>query len=317
MTQHLDSVLSTDYSDFRVVVIDNGSTDGSLEFLATQHPHVEVVGNRRNLGFVLAYNSAIASVATEYFVLLNNDLSVEPDWLRELIAHAREGKVAALTPKMLFYNDKRRINAAGGNCDVYGIGWNRGNSEIDKGQYNSPDECFYGNGAALLISKEAWRDVGPFDERYFMYGEDLDWCWRARLKGYRILYVPASRVYHRWLGSRGSIFYFLERNTLSNILKNYSLASLLKVMPTYLALKLLKTLWALKNTRSRNRFFTLKAIWWNAANLKETWKKRMQVQSLRIVSDAYVQRLMTKESFELLLWLKKSSHPILTSFHGR
>jgi GT2 family glycosyltransferase len=316
LTQHLASILATDYGNFRVVIIDNGSTDGSLEFLAAHYPHVEIIRNKCNQGFVLAYNAAMASVATEYFALLNNDVSVEPDWLKKLVHHAQGKEVAALTPKMLFFHDRGRINAAGGNCDIYGTGWNRGNDEVDRGQYDKVEETFYGNGAALLISKKAWQDVGSFDERYFMYGEDVDWCWRARLKGYKVLYVPSSRVYHHWLGSKGPIFYLLERNTLSNITKNYSLRILFKIMPTYIAIKLLKTLWAFKNVRGGGKVLALKAILWNIANFKETWESRVGIQSSRRVSDAEIQRLMVKGSFELLLGMNKSSHPILESFRG-
>jgi GT2 family glycosyltransferase len=316
LTQHLASVLATDYRNFRVTIIDNGSTDGSLEFLAAHCPHVEIIRNNRNKGFVLAYNAAIASVGTEYFALLNNDVSVEPDWLKILIHHAQGKKVAALTPKMLFFHDRGRINAAGGNCDIYGTGWNRGNDEVDRGQYEKIEETFYGNGAALLISKKAWHDVGSFDERYFMYGEDVDWCWRARLKGYKILYVPSSKVYHRWLGSKGPIFYLLERNTFSNIIKNYGLRVLVKIVPTYIAIKFLKTLWAFKNAKRGGKFLALKAICWNIANFRDTWEKRLEVQSSRVASDANIQRLMVKGSFELLLWMNKISHPILESFHA-
>ncbi len=314
LVQHLDSVLATDYDPLQVVVIDNGSTDGSAEFLEAKYPEVRVIKQRRNNGFAQAYNQAIESVDTEYFALLNNDVSVDPTWLHALVSRVKGEKIAALTPKMLFFHDRRRINAAGGNCDFYGAGWNRGNSEIDVGQYDQSEETFYGNGAALLISRKAWQDVGAFDERYFMYGEDLDWCWRARLKGYKILYVPDSKVYHRWLGSGGPVFSSLERHWLSNLLKNYSLSTLFKIMPGYVAIKLLKTFWALKNAKDSDKFIILKAVWWNMRHLGKTWGKRVRVQSSRSVPDDEIRRLMSKGSFELLLGLKRIRHPILQAY---
>jgi hypothetical protein len=307
-------VLATDYDHLRVVVIDNGSTDGSSEFLTARYPKVKVIKQRRNNGFALAYNMAIESVGTEYFALLNNDVSVDPTWLKTLVSHVEGEKVAALTPKMLFFHDRRRINAAGGSCDFYGTGWNRGNNEVDMGQYDLLEETFYGNGAALLVSRKAWQDVGVFDERYFMYGEDLDWCWRARLKGYKILYVPTSKVYHRWLGSRGPMFYSLERHWLSTLLKNYGMSTLFKIMPRYFAIKLLKTFWAFKNAKGGDKFFILNAVWWNMKHLKKTWEKRVQIQSSRSVPDEEIQRLMSKDSFELLLGLKRIRHPILKAY---
>jgi GT2 family glycosyltransferase len=311
LAENLESVLATDYSNFEVIVVDNNSSDGSVEFLNEKYPDVRVLRHNRNLGFSRAYNKALSSVNTEYFALLNNDVSVEPSWLATLISYVEKDRVAALTPKMLLLRDRRRINAAGGNCDVYGTGWNRGNSETDRGQYDKSEETFYGNGGALLIRKQVWQEVGTFDEHYFMYGEDLDWCWRARLRGYRIIYVPESRVYHSWLGSKGKIFYFLERHWLSNVLKNYTLQTLFKIMPRYIIIKLLKMIWVFKNAKPDNKFFVPKAILWNLKHLKKTWEKRVKVQNLRDVSDSHIQRLMFKKSFELLLRFGNLSHPAL------
>jgi len=307
----LDSLLATNYSRFNVVVIDNGSTDGSAELLKSNYPNVKVIKHRQNYGYAIGYNFVIDTLKDEYIVLLNNDILVKPDWLKELMAYVKNDGVAAVAPKMKFLHNKTLINAAGGSCDIYGVGFNRGNGEVDMKQYDVVQEVFYGNGGALLIKKRVWREIGSFDERYFMYGEDLDWCWRARLKGYKIIYVPHAKVYHRWRGSGGSMVTLLEKHWLSTILKNYGLKTLIKIMPKYLALKALKTLWLITHVKSSERFAFIHAILWNLLNLRGTWRKRVQIQTSRRLPDAEIQKHMFKRSFELLLGLGKLKHPIL------
>jgi len=310
----LKSVFGIDYSNFEVRLIDNGSTDGSVEFVRKNYPQVKIVEHGVNHGFALGYNLVVDSVESEFVAFLNNDVLVEPDWLKKLIPYAKQEDVAAVTSKMLFLSDNGRINAAGGNCDVYGVGWNRGNGEVDVGQYDEAEEVFYGSGGALLIKKKVWEDVGPFDERYFLYGEDLDWCWRARLKGYKIIYVPDAKVYHYWRGSKAPMGCFLEKHWLATLLKNYSLKTLVKTLPRYLALKFLKSIWLLKNGEKEEKLAVFEALIWNLINLKDTWKKRIIIQTFRKVTDGEVQKRMYKGSFELLAGLGKFQHPFLKRY---
>lgn len=311
LKQCLNSLLATDYPNLKIIVIDNGSTDGSAEFITSNYPNVKVIKHDHNYGYARAYNLVIDAIQSEYIVLLNNDILVEPSWLKELVSYAENDDVAAIAPKMKFLHDKTRINAAGGNCDLYGVGWNRGNGEVDMGQYDAVQEVFYGNGAALLVKKKVWREIGPFDERYFMYGEDLDWCWRARLKGYKIIYVPYAEVYHHWRGSGAPMVYLLEKHWLSTILKNYSLKTLILLMSKYLALKGLKAIWLIAHAERHEKLTVLKSILWNLTNLRKSWKKRVQIQMLRARTDVEIQKYMFKGSFELSMWLKKLKHPVL------
>lgn len=309
----LYSVLATNYPNFQVTVIDNASTDGSAEFIEENYPEVKLIKFKENYGFAKAYNLALKSVKSKYIGLLNNDIEVEPDWLEKLIFHMeKDEKVAAANPKMLFIQDRKRINAAGGCCDIYGVGWNRGNGERDKGQYDKVEEVFYANGAAMLIREKAWREVGPFDERYFLYGEDLDWCWRARLKGYKILYVPEAKVYHFWRASSGKIISLLEKHWAASILKNYSLKTLVTLMPRFIILKTLKGLWLVKNGKTLNeKTAVIESFLWNMKNLRKTLEKRQKIQIERKITDEAITEKMFRGSFELLLWCGVLRHPIL------
>jgi GT2 family glycosyltransferase len=311
----LDSLLKTHYPRFEIIVIDNCSSDDSVEFVKKNYPSVKIIQNSKNLGYACAINSALELVESEYVAFLNNDIVVEPDWLRQLVLYTSVSEVAAVNPKILFLGNEKIINAAGGSCDIYGVGWNRGNGEFDKGQYDMVKEVFYVNGTAMLTRKSVWKEVGAFDERYFLYGEDLDWCWRARLKGYKLLYVPSARIYHQWRGSRGPIIEFLERHWLASFLKNYSFKTICILFPRYLILKFLKAIWLMKNGRGlREKFAVFQGFLWNLVNFKGTWLKHLLVQVSRKVSDKEIRRCMYKGSFELSVWVGKIKHPLAKQF---
>jgi GT2 family glycosyltransferase len=309
----LDSVLATDYNDFDVIVIDNASTDGSVEFVKKNYPQIKLVENKKNYGFAAALNKNSDALRSEYIAFLNNDVVVESKWLGILVDYMEKSRVvAAANPKILFLQDRKKVNSAGGNCDIYGVGWNRGNGEMDNGQYDKVEEVFYANGAALVIRKEAWLDVGKFDEDYFLYGEDLDWCWRARLKGYKILYSPEAKIYHRWMGSGGSMIQLLEMHWMTNLLKNYTPRTLCAITPKYFTLKMLKAAWLMRNGEQLpEKLAVFKAFVWNLKNFRKTWRKHSIIQLSRKMSDKQIQKSMYNGSFELQLWLGKMKHPLI------
>ena len=312
----LDSIFGMNYPRFKVVVVDNASNDGSLFSVKEKFPNARVIENCRNHGFAKAYNMVLEKIESDFIVLLNNDVQVEPQWLNELMPYiCREDDVSAVTPKMLFMQNTSAINAAGGKCDIYGSGWNRGNGEKDSGQYEKVEEVFYANCGAVVIRKNAWKDVGSFDEQYFLYGEDLDWCWRARLKGYRIYYVPHSRIYHQWRASNGPMIPLLERNWLTTTIKNYDSATLLKIAPKLVALKAAVGTWLLLKGRGPSeKLAVFDGFLWNLKHFRETWKKRLLVQASRKIDDKEIQKYMYNGSLELALRLGRIRHPITTNW---
>jgi len=309
----LNSIFRMNYPNFKVLVIDNASWDSSPLVVKQEFPRAKLVEHRRNHGFAKAYNMALVDVDSEFIVLLNNDVKVEPDWLNELI-HVISGddKISAVTPKMLFKHDTNLINAAGGKCDIYGSGWNRGNGENDIGQYEKIEEVFYVNFGAVVIRKNAWKDVGSLDEQYFLYGEDLDWCWRARLKGYKIYYIPQARVYHEWRGSRGPMIPLLERNWLMTAIKNFDSVTLLKLAPRFVSLKAAVGVWLLLKGRSLSEKFAVpNGFIWNLKKFGQIWKNRLLIQASRKIDDSEIRRFMYNGSLELSLGLRRIRHPIV------
>ncbi len=205
------------------------------------------------------------------------------------------------------------MNAVGGS--LYTCQKHRGSGEIDRGQYDRVEEVFYGVGAVLLLKKSVWHKIGGFDERYFTTAEDVDWSWRARIAGYKIVYVPQGVAYHHWLSSIGRsehLIYMAESHQISNFVKNYQVSTQLKLIPVLLAIKLSKIIYLVAFRRNTKlAWVTVKAIWWNLSNLRGSMKKRKEINTFRKIDDREIQTLMIKGSLEVSLGLRKIKHPAI------
>jgi len=236
----LRSLYESSYSHFEAIVVDNGSTDGSVEAVRKDFPGVILIENRRNLGYGAGCNVGINASKGEYIVLMNNDVFVIRDWLKALLeACVKHKRVGFFQPKILFEFDKGRINTAGNMIHVAGFGLCRGIGEFDRGQYDEETEIGFASGACVLFRREILRDVGLLDPIFFAFNEDTDWGWRALLYGWRSLYVPSAVVHHQLGHSWGRVltarkFYYLERNRVLMLLKNYSRRSLAILLPLLL-----------------------------------------------------------------------------------
>jgi GT2 family glycosyltransferase len=190
-----------------VVVIDSASTDGSQELLAAQFPDVRVVPLQRRPGIAAAFNACIAHTDGDAVVLLNNDTEVDPGWLAALAAAlAAQPQAGSFASKVLFMKDRATINAAGDFYRPDGRPGNRGVWQVDRGQYDQPAWVFGAMAAAALYRRAALADVGPFDEGLGSYCEDIDWAFRAQLRGWRCRYVPDAVVYHHGSATGGGPF---------------------------------------------------------------------------------------------------------------
>ena len=187
-----------------VVVVDNDSTDSSVALVKERFPAVRLIVLDRNYGFADGYNKAMAMVDAEYALLLNSDVEVTPGWIEPLVeALDTDADVAACQPKVLDYKRKsffEYAGAAGGFIDRYGYPFCRGRIfdtvEEDKGQYDNMSDIFWATGAAMLVRTAVYREAGGLDGTFFAHMEEIDLCWRMRARGYRIVCVPASKVYH-------------------------------------------------------------------------------------------------------------------------
>lgn len=222
----LDAVLAQHLEGgFEVLLMDNGSEDGSLEHVRERFPHVRPLALGRNRGYSGANNAAFAEAAGEHVVLLNNDTRVRPGWLDALVRAAEsDPEVGAVTSKLVFMQRPDTIQNAGSLILSDGSGADRGFGEPDQGQYEKREEVFGACGGAVLLTRKMLDDVGGFDETFFAYYEDTDLSWRMRLRGWKILYEPAAVVEHVHTGTNvewSPFFIFhVDRNRLFMILKN-------------------------------------------------------------------------------------------------
>ena len=207
-----------------VLLVDNASTDDSLALVRQHYPWVRIVESASNRGFAAGNNLGVSLARGEWVVLLNTDTVPEPSWLAELVAVAEHTDATGLASRLLFPGEPARINSTGLVLCRDGRGADRGEGELDLGQYDQDDEVFGGCGASLLIRRDDYLALGGLDERLFMYYEDLDFAWRARQRGGRFRYVPRSVVRHLQAGSAGlgSPFqlYHIERSRTIVALKN-------------------------------------------------------------------------------------------------
>ena len=204
LRQYLPSVLQYSRDEGTVYVADNGSTDDSLALLREHFPEVRIIELGKNWGFAEGYNRAFEQIDAEYYLLLNSDIEATPHWLTPLVqfmdAHPQ---VAACQPKLLSMADHdcfEYAGACGGFLDRYGYPFCRGRLfetvERDNGQYDSAMPVLWATGAALLVRARIYKDVGGLDRRFFAHNEEIDLCWRMRIRGYEVWCLPDSHVYH-------------------------------------------------------------------------------------------------------------------------
>ncbi len=213
----LTSLSNQTYPDFETVIVDNGSTDDSVAAIQTAFPDVTVLENGTNLGFSEGNNVGIryaCGKGADYVFLLNNDTTVEPHLIDTLVSMAElDERIGAVGPKILFAYKPDIIWSAGGIVNfTETVARMRGYRRVDRGQFDRIEDVDYLPGCAMLLRREVVEDVGLLDSTYSpIYFEDCDWCMRARRKGYRVVYVPSVRVFHKVSVSGGGEYSPRER----------------------------------------------------------------------------------------------------------
>ena len=319
---HLDtclkSVMMTNYPNLEVVLVDNGSTDRSVDYVAKNYPNVKIITNGKNLGFAAGNNVGIKKAKGDYVILLNNDTEVDPNWVKEMV-HVAESDplIAACQPKILNFYDRTKFEyagGAGGFIDMYGYPLARGRVfeyvERDHGQYDDSSDIFWASGTAMLIRRSALNRTGLLDESFFIYHEETDLCWRFHLSGYRVVFVPSAKIFHKggatFKRKPYASWYLLHRNDFIMLLKNYSTANLAKIFIPRISLEFVAVCkFALE--RDINRVWVIiQAVFWVLKNLRNILKERSKVQTvIRTATDGHVRKFMIKKSISILFHVKK------------
>ena len=254
-----------------IYVIDNASVDGSLAFVSDNFSDVKIIRLKENLGFAGGYNEGLKEIPNPYFLLLNSDVEVTPNWLTPLISRIKSGQnIVAVQPKILDFRQKDRFEyagAAGGFLDVFGYAFCRGrvfdSLEADHGQYDDARQIFWATGACFLIKAAVFKDFGGFDARFFAHMEEIDLCWRINNAGLKIFYEPKSAVFHVGGGTlhKSNPFktFLNYRNNLAMMFKNLPEKYLIPIIFIWMILDGISALKFLKEGSFRDIWAIIRA----------------------------------------------------------
>ena len=275
LEKSLPAVAAQSYRDFEVIVVDNGSQDGSADWLGESWPDVRLLALSTNTGFSRANNLGIGIAEGEWIATLNNDTLADPDWLQNLIQVGEEADVGMAASLIVYWNRPEIVDAAGLTVDRAGIAWNRGHG-MPANKFSHECEVFGAPASAALYRRLMLDEIGLFDESFFAYYEDVDLAWRAQRAGWKCRYCPQARVLH-WHSATSKrlpeLKIFLQsRNKIWTIAKNYSWPELFFRLPLIFFFDFLSMSYRLLSDRNlaglKGRFA---AMW----RLREMWSTRL------------------------------------------
>ena len=295
---HLESCLDSLSQQTRppdeTIVVDNGSTDGSIPFITSRFPWVRVVPLQENMGFAFAVNRGIEAANGEFIALINNDTALAPLWVETMVealkANDHAGSAAC---KMLRFFERSIIDAAGDVLTRSGSPYSRGSEEPDDGRYNSREWVFGACAGASIVRKEVFRKIGLFDEDFISYYEDVDFAFRAQLAGFRCLYVPEAICFHKRgatsVALSGYAARFQERNLTCLYVKDFPALLLISKLPIILASRVRRLFRLLL---AGSGMHAVRGTLEGVTLAPKMLAKRMAVQRTRTSSIAYLRTLM-------------------------
>ena len=317
LTNCLNSLIKNNFDRFEIIVVDNGSTDGSKELIKNNFPQVILVENEKNEGYAGGCNSGIPRTKGKYILFLNNDVEVAENFVEEMFdAMDSDEKVGLVQPKLLSMQKKTHFDysgGAGGEIDIFGFPFARGRVfielEKDESQYDEiTNEIFWASGTAVLIRKTLLEKIGSFDEDFFAHMEEIDLNWRAQLVGYKSVVTLKTYLYHysgyTLPAENPKKMYLNHRNNLIMILKNYSFLTLLWVFPIRLGLEFIAFAYAAVTGNKNWAIGVVKGVSYVITNLGSIWKKHLQIQNMRTVSDSKIMHNMYIGSVALTFFMK-------------
>ena len=293
----LDALSRQTFGDCEVIVVDDASSDESAQWVTEHYSSVRLIVNRRNLGFAASCNTGAAAARGRYIVLLNNDTEPDDGWLGALAAAiVAHPDAAIIASKLLLYDRRDTLHTTGDLLGADGIPRNRGVWEVDRGQYDAPEGAgtiFSGCGGASAYRRDVWQALGGFDEDFWMYLEDVDLGFRARLLECQVVFAPEARVYHRLSASGGDTLasYYVGRNTIWLIAKNMPRGLLLRHAPQIVGGQLRIAFDALRNWRGEAAQARLRGQLDGLLGLREQLAKRHVIQPRRQIEDKELEKL--------------------------
>jgi len=292
----LDSLQQQTLSSAEIIIVDNGSTDDSLDVLQAEYPKVRVLALQQNTGYTGGCNAGMMAARGHYLVLLNNDTEAEPQWLETLVNGLSAYPQAGMATSRIMLFDRRDVlNAAGDSYGKDGIPNSRGVWQQFSPDYATPSFVFGGSGGAVAYRREMLAEVGLFDESFFMWCEDVDLSWRSQLAGWKCIYIPNAVIYHHLSATGGGALasYYVGRNTLWVIARNY---------PPALYNKYRRLIWsaqwrvftsALAAWRGKAARARLRGQLAGLLTLQRWYTYRREAMQKRRVSDEYIESILS------------------------
>lgn len=280
------------YKNFEIIFVDNGSTDGSAEFVKKYYPKTVLIENGVNFAIAKGNNIGVKKAKGDYILLLNNDTKFDKNYLKELIEGFEELPQASILQSKIVIMDKPDIlDSCGSFWTDSGFIYHYGNQKVaNQVIYSKPLRIFSGKSASMIIKKEVIDKIGMYDDLYWGYYEETDHCHRAWIAGFETWYWPKAVVKHAFGGTtlkfESDFLQFHNfKNKLSSFLANFEISYLLYLIPTFMVLNILISIGWLFQGKSKNILSLYKAIGWNIQNIGHIRMRRNSVQSTRILSD--------------------------------
>lgn len=281
------SLLSQDYPALENILVDNASVDGSVEFMKIKFPTVSVIQNKSNIGFGPAVNKGMAEAKGEFFLFLNNDLSLKVNCISRLVKSLEKPNIGGSIPKILFFDKRDSINSFGVDVNYLGIACPKYIYEKDnEALMEEETPC----GGIFMIRRDLAKKLGGFDESIFFYHEDHDLSWRIRLLGMKLIVDPKAVIYHKYhFGRNKDKFYLSEKNRLYLILKNYCFKTLILILPAAFLVEIAGICFSITQgwfTKKIKSYFEILFL------MPLIVKKRNTIQKTRKVPDREIVRIM-------------------------
>jgi GT2 family glycosyltransferase len=288
----LESLLKSDYPNYEIIVVDNGSADQSVKYLEkVSFKNVKVITSETNVGFAGGNNLGLSEVEGKYLLLLNNDTLVPKNLLSVLVDKMESDKtVGALQPKIKFMDQPEILDNAGAYLNVLGLTTHWGFGEKDRAEFDQEKEIFSAKGACLMTRMDIVNKVGLFDDNFGSYFEESDFCWRVWLSGYRVIYFPAVSILHK-VGFTSEkmdtvvVMLHSTKNRIFSLYKNLSLINLFRIFIPHLFFLNMLGLYYFVKLQFNKSWMIYGAIWWNFSHIGLLVQERRKTQRLRVKSD--------------------------------
>ena len=312
LKQCLQALIKTDYPNFEIIIVDC-QTAQIAEWVHRRFSSVKVAHFENDIGPSASHNigAAKADPKSKYIAFLDNDALVEPGWLKESVKlMEKDEKIGIVQPKILIIGSEERLDHVGLALDALGT-WSSLFYAKEK-NYHEVFGIFAASLATCVIRRKVFDSVGGFDESYFIYDDDTDFCWRTLLLGYRVVFSPSARTHHKGQVTKSLTpkrLYHSTKNRIYTMLKNYELSNLWRRSVLFYALSLLTAFSLMLLFRFELAAAMIKGLTFPISNFKNVWQKRLNVQNSRKVSDKEIfeQKLLRKDIYPTLLDVKRKA----------